>query len=386
MPEISRRIKNLKPYPFAELEKAKRAALAKGVDVIDLSIGDPDIPTPDHIVKAMQEAVARPANHRYPSSAGMMSFREAVAAWYKDRYGIGLDPATEVVSLIGSKEAVAHLPLAYVDAGDVVLCPSPGYPVYEIGTMFAGGEVFQMPLLESNDYLPDLTAIPEAMYRRAKLMWLNYPNNPTSAPATREFFAEAIEYAQKYDFLIAHDFAYSELFFDGQRPVSFLEVDGAREVGIELHSLSKSYSMTGWRIGYAVGNPKHIGALAQIKSNIDSGAFQAVQEAAIAALATDEAVLEALRKRYEARRDALYDGLTSAGFTVNKPGATFYLWCRVPGGKGTSAEYAKALMEKTGILATPGTAFGDVGEGYIRFALTVGVERIKEAVKRIQSF
>jgi LL-diaminopimelate aminotransferase len=385
MPEISRRIRNLKPYPFAELEKAKRAALAKGVDVIDLSIGDPDIPTPDHIVTAMQEAVARPANHRYPSSTGMMSFREAVAAWYRDRYGIGLDPATEVVSLIGSKEAVAHLPLAYVDAGDVVLCPSPGYPVYEIGTMFAGGEVYQMPLLESNEYLPDLTAIPEAMYRRAKLMWLNYPNNPTSAPATREFFAEAIEYARKYDFLIAHDFAYSELFFDGQRPVSFLEVEGAREVGIELHSLSKSYSMTGWRIGYAVGNPRHIGALAQIKSNIDSGAFQAVQEAAIAALATDEAVLEALRKRYEARRDALYDGLTSAGFTVNKPGATFYLWCRVPAGKGTSAEYAKALMEKTGILATPGTAFGDVGEGYIRFALTVGVERIREAVSRIKS-
>jgi len=383
MPTLANRVKDLPPYLFARIDNMKQEALKKGVDLIDLSIGDPDIQTPGHIVEAMKKAVEKPENHRYPSSSGMLSFREAAADWLKARFGVKLDPAKEVVSVIGSKEAVGHLPFAFVDPGDVVLVPTPGYPVYAIGTMFAGGQSHFMPLLEKNAYLPDFGAIPEDILKKAKLMWLNYPNNPTSALATREMFIEAIEIARKYDIVIAHDSAYSELYFDGRRPMSFLEIEGAMDVGIEIHSLSKTYNMTGWRIGFAAGNSEIIGALANIKSNLDSGAFQAIQEASIAAFNTDESVLEDLRKTYEARRDALYDGLTAAGFSVNKPGATFYLWCRVPEGFD-SAGYSAHLLEKAGILATPGNGFGEPGEGYIRFALTVGVERIKEAVERIK--
>ena len=383
MPTLANRVKDLPPYLFARIDNMKQEALKKGVDLIDLSIGDPDIQTPGHIVEAMKKAVEKPENHRYPSSSGMLSFREAAADWLKARFGVKLDPVKEVVSVIGSKEAVGHLPFAFVDPGDVVLVPTPGYPVYAIGTMFAGGQSHFMPLLEKNAYLPDFGAIPEDILKKAKLMWLNYPNNPTSALATREMFIEAIEIARKYDIVIAHDSAYSELYFDGRRPMSFLEIEGAMDVGIEIHSLSKTYNMTGWRIGFAAGNSEIIGALANIKSNLDSGAFQAIQEASIAAFNTDESVLEDLRKTYEARRDALYDGLTAAGFSVNKPGATFYLWCRVPEGFD-SAGYSAHLLEKAGILATPGNGFGEPGEGYIRFALTVGVERIKEAVERIK--
>jgi LL-diaminopimelate aminotransferase len=383
MPTLAQRVKDLPPYLFARIDDMKQEALKKGVDLIDLSIGDPDIPTPGHIVEAMKRAVEKPEHHRYPSSSGMLSFREAAAGWLKARFGVKADPAREVVSVIGSKEAVGHLPLAYVDPGDVVLVPTPGYPVYAIGTIFAGGQSHFMPLLEKNSYLPDFGAIPEDVLKKAKLMWLNYPNNPTAAPATREMFLEAIELAGKYDIVIAHDSAYSELYFDGNRPMSFLEMEGAMDVGMEIHSLSKTYNMTGWRIGFAAGNSEVIGALANIKSNLDSGAFQAIQEASIAAFETDESVLSGLRKTYEARRDALYDGLIAAGFSVNKPGATFYLWCRVPEGFDSSG-YAAHLLDKAGVLATPGNGFGEPGEGYIRFALTVGVDRIKEAVERIK--
>jgi len=383
MPTLAQRVKDLPPYLFARIDTMKQEALKKGVDLIDMSIGDPDIPTPVHIVEAMKKAVEKPEHHRYPSSKGMASFREAAARWMNKRFGIKLDPASEVVSVIGSKEAVGHLPLAFVDPGDVVLVPTPGYPVYAIGTLFAGGQSHFMPLLEKNAFLPDFSDIPEEVLKQSKLMWLNYPNNPTAAPATRELFLEAIELARKYDFIIAHDSAYSELYFDGKKPMSFLEVEGAKDMGIEIHSLSKTYNMTGWRIGFAAGNREVIGALANIKSNLDSGVFQAVQEASIAAFETDDKVLVDLRKTYEARRDALYDGLVNAGFSVNKPGATFYLWCRVPEGFD-SAGYSSHLLEKAGVLATPGNGFGEPGEGYIRFALTVGVERIKEAVERIK--
>lgn len=382
MASLAQRVKNLPPYLFARIDEMKQNALAEGVDLIDLSIGDPDIPTPEHIVQSLQRAVEDPAHHRYPSSSGMLSFRKAAADWMERRFGVKLDPAKEVVSVIGSKEAVGHLPLAFVDPGDVVLVPTPGYPVYAIGTLFAGGESHFMPLLEENGYLPVLGDIPEDILTRARIMWLNYPNNPTSARATKEFFADAIALARKYDFIIAHDSAYSELYFDGEKPISFLEVEGARDVGIEIHSLSKTYNMTGWRIGFAVGNRDVIGALANIKSNLDSGVFEAVQEAAITAFETEESVLEKLRKTYEARRDALYDGLVDAGLSVNKPGATFYLWCRVPEGFDSSG-FAAHLLDKAGVLATPGNGFGEPGEGYIRFALTVGVERIKEAAARI---
>ncbi|MCK4910870.1 MAG: LL-diaminopimelate aminotransferase [Thermodesulfovibrionales bacterium] len=384
MPELSDRVKNLQPYPFVVIEQKKREALAKGVDLIDLSIGDPDLATPEFIVESLRKAAGIPDNHHYPSSAGMMSFREAVARWYDRRSSIKLDPASEVVSLIGSKEAVGHMPLAYINPGDVVLVPSPGYPVYEIGTMFAGGACHFMPLTAGNGFLPDLDAIPADVCKRARLMWLNYPNNPTAALAPREFFEKAIGFAKEHDIIIVHDAAYSEMYFDGNKPLSFLEVDGAREVGIEMHSLSKTYNMTGWRIGYAVGNSDIIAGLAKIKSNLDSGVFQAVQEAAITALDSDESVLDGIRKTYQARRDAMYDGLHGAGFEVNRPGATFYLWMKVPGGQ-SSAGYAAVVLEKAGVLATPGSGFGGPGEGYIRFALTDGVERIKEAVERIKA-
>jgi LL-diaminopimelate aminotransferase len=383
MPTLAQRVKDLPPYLFERIDAMKQDALEKGVDLIDLSIGDPDIPTPGHIVEAMKKAVENHEHHHYPSSSGMISFREAAAGWLKTRFGIKVDPAKELVSVIGSKEAVGHLPLAYVNPGDVVLVPTPGYPVYAIGTLFAGGQSHFMPLLEKNAYLPDFGAIPEDVLKKAKLMWLNYPNNPTAAPATREMFLDAIELARKYDIVIAHDSAYSELYFDGNRPMSFLEIEGAMDVGIEIHSLSKTYNMTGWRIGFVAGNSKIIGGLANIKSNLDSGVFQAIQEASIAAFQTKEDVLEELRNTYEARRDTLHDGLRSAGLSVNKPEATFYLWCRVPEGFD-SAGYSTHLLEKAGVLATPGNGFGEPGEGYIRFALTVGVERIKEAVERIK--
>jgi LL-diaminopimelate aminotransferase len=382
--ELADRVKNLPPYLFAAIDQMKQEALAKGADVIDLSIGDPDIPTPEHIVKAMQAAVARPEHHQYPSYEGMFSFRTAVAEWYKARFNVQLDPKTEVLSLIGSKEGIGHITLAFVNPGDVVLVPSPGYPVYPVGTLFAGGISYLMPLLEKNAYLPDFKAIPEDVLKRAKLMYLNYPNNPTSAAAPREFYEEAIALAKKYDIIICHDAAYSEVYFDNKKPISFLELDGAKEVGIEFHSLSKTYNMTGWRIGFAVGNAAVVAGLGKIKSNLDSGVFQAVQEAAIAALKTDDAVLAKLRGIFQERRDVMFAGLTGLGLKVQKPQASFYLWAKVPEGY-TSASFVAHLLEKAEVLCTPGVGFGAPGEGYIRFALTKDVTRIKEAVERIKA-
>lgn len=383
MAVLADRVKNLPPYLFARIDEMKRETLKKGVDLIDLSIGDPDIPTPSHIVKAMQRAVENPEHHRYPSSNGMLSYRQAVSDWYKRRFDVSVNPEGEVISLIGSKEGVGHLPFAFINPGDVVLVPSPGYPVYNIGTLFAGGHSHFMPLRDENDFLPDFRAIPEDMLRRAKLMWINYPNNPTGATTGREFYEEAIALAKKYDIIICHDAAYSEVYYDGQRPMSFLQIPGAMEVGIEMHSLSKTYNMTGWRIGYAVGNRAVIDGLARIKSNMDSGAFQAVQEASIAALASGEDVLADIRATYQARRDALYDGLTSAGLSMRKPKATFYMWVKVPAGFDSSS-FASHVLERAGVLITPGNGFGDPGEGYVRFALTVPVARIKEAAERIR--
>ena len=381
---LARRLEALPPYLFAEIDRMKTEALARGVDLIDLSIGDPDSPTPEHIVQAMQSAVAEPGLHHYPSSAGMPGFREAVAEWFNARFGVELSASDEVISLIGSKEGVGHLPLAFVDPGDVVLVPSPGYPVYAIGTLFAGGEVHEMPLTEQNGFLPDLDAIAEDVLKRTKLMFLNYPNNPTAAVATEDFFGRVVELAKKHGFIVAHDAAYSEIYFGDKRPISFLEVPGAREVGIELHSLSKTYNMTGWRIGYAVGNRDVVAGLAKIKSNLDSGVFQAVQQAAIAALRTPPALLDDIRQRYRARRDALAEGLTRAGLDVTPPDATFYFWCRVPEGfSSSSSEFTSFVLERAGVLTTPGSGFGAPGEGFVRFALTVSVERTREAAQRI---
>ncbi|MBF0556401.1 MAG: LL-diaminopimelate aminotransferase [Nitrospirae bacterium] len=381
--ELAGRVKHLPPYLFDKIDKLKRHARAKGVDLIDLSIGDPDIPTPAHIVEALQAAARKPEHHRYPAYEGMLAYREAVASWYLKRFGVTLDPGTEVLSLIGSKEGIGHLPLAYVNPGDVVLCPSPGYPVYSVGTMFAGGEPYLMPLREENSYFPDFSAIPDNVLKRTKLMFLNYPNNPTSAVCSRGQFMEAIELAHRYNFIICHDAAYSEVYFDDKKPMSFLEIDGAKDVAVELHSLSKTYNMTGWRIGFAVGNADIIFGLGKIKTNLDSGVFQAVQEAAVAAIETDDAVLAPLRDTYRARRDALYDGLKAIGIEAMRPEATFYLWAKVPAGFN-SESFAVHLLENAGISATPGNGFGTAGEGYIRFALTVNVERMKEAVERMR--
>jgi LL-diaminopimelate aminotransferase len=383
MTVLASRIRNLPPYLFARIEQVKADVLKRGVDLIDLSIGDPDVPTFPHIVEAMKKALDNPANHRYPSSAGMPDFREAVARWYRRRFNVTVDPGGQVLSLIGSKEGVGHLPLAFIDPGDVVLVPDPGYPVYAIGTLLAGGKSHAMPLREENGFLPDLKSIPAEVLGRTKIMWLNYPNNPTAAVAGRDFFEEAIAMAKEHDFIICHDAAYSEMYFDGQKPLSFLEVPGALDVGVEIHSLSKTYNMTGWRVGHAVGNAEIIGGLGKVKSNLDSGAFQAIQEAAIAALETGEDVLDELRGMYQQRRDALYEGLREAGLRVTKPGATFYLWTRVPDGFD-SAGFAEHLLERAAVLATPGSGFGGPGEGFIRFALTVDVGRIREAAERIK--
>ncbi len=380
---LADRIRNLPPYLFAEIDRLKGEALKKGTDVIDLSIGDPDLPTPDHIVEAMREAVQKPEHHRYPSYAGMLSFRKAVSDWYKKRFKIDLKPETEVLSLIGSKEGIGHIPLAFIDPEDVVLCPSPGYPVYSISTLFAGGEPYFMPLKEENGFLPDFSSIPEDILNRANLMFLNYPNNPTSAIADVKFFEETIELAKKHNIIICHDAAYSELYYDNEKPVSFMEIEGAKDVGIECHSLSKTYNMTGWRIGFAVGNSEVIAGLGKIKTNIDSGVFQAIQEAGIVALNSDESTLDEIRRTYQERRDSLYDGLINIGLKSIKPMATFYLWTIIPDGY-SSTDFTRLLLEKAGVLGTPGNGFGEPGEGYIRFALTASVKRINEAVERIR--
>lgn len=381
--EMATRVKNLPPYLFAAIDMMKQEAKAKGVDLIDMSIGDPDIPTPNHIVEAMKTALAKPEHHRYPSYDGMLSFREAVAAWYKRRFNVTLSAGNEVLSLIGSKEGIGHIPLAFVNPGDTVLVPSPGYPVYPVSTLFAGGESFIMPLIEENNFLPDLTSIPEKVLKNTKLMFINYPNNPTSATAPKSFYEDVIALARKFKFIVCHDAAYSEIYFDNEKPMSFLEVDGAKDVGIEFHSLSKTYNMTGWRIGFAVGNSDVLTGLGKIKSNLDSGVFQAVQEASITALETDDSVLADIRNIYQERRDILYQGLKDLGIKSSKPTSSFYLWARVPDGFDSSSLVAH-LLEKAGVLTTPGNGFGAPGEGFVRFALTVSAERTKEAVERIK--
>jgi LL-diaminopimelate aminotransferase len=380
--ELSNRVKNLPPYLFATIDKIKQEALAKGVDLIDMSIGDPDIPTPKHIVDAMKKAVENPAHHRYPSYEGMLPFREAVSDWYKKRFNVSLNPGDEVLSLIGSKEGIGHIPLAFVNPGDIVLVPTPGYPVYPVGTSFAGGESYFMPLKEENNFLPDLKAIPEAVLNKAKLMFINYPNNPTSVSASEDFYKEVVSLAEKYNIIVCHDAAYSEVYYDNQKPLSFLEIKGAKDVGIEFHSLSKTYNMTGWRIGFAVGNKDILAGLGKIKTNLDSGVFQAVQEASITALQTDDKILSKIREIYQERRDILYTGLKQLGMNLIKPKATFYLWAKTPSGFD-SLGFVMHLLNKTGVLTTPGNGFGKYGEGYIRFALTVTAEKTKQAIERI---
>jgi len=375
------RIKNLPPYLFADLDRKRDEVSSRGVDIIDLGVGDPDTPTPEHIIKVLQREAADPKNHRYPSYIGLPEFRKAVAEWYGKRFGVELDPAGEVISLIGAKEGIAHFPYAFIGPGDVALVPSPAYPVYSIGTKFAGGEPWIMPLKSENGFLPDLDAIPSEVAARAKIMFLNYPNNPTGAVADRVFFGKLVDFAKKNEIIVAHDAPYSEIYYEDP-PVSFLEAPGAREVGIEFHSLSKTYNMTGWRIGFAVGNSEVIAALGKVKTNIDSGLFEAIQRAGIEALSGDQSCTDRMRRMYRERRDVLVGGMQAAGIDVKPPKATFYVFAPTPGGM-PSAEFCGKLLEKTGVLTTPGSGFGDAGEGYFRAALTVDADRLKEAADRI---
>ena len=381
--ERAERIKNLPPYLFASIDKMKQEAIKKGIDIINLGIGDPDIPTPPNIVKRLQEAVKNEKYHQYPSYEGLLIFRQAVADWYKNRFNVKLNPEDEVLTLIGSKEGIGHFPFAYINSGDIALVPSPAYPVYSAGTLFAGGQPFIMPLKKENNFLPDLDAIPKDIAKKAKLMFINYPNNPTSAIAEKDFYNRVIDFAVKNNIIVAHDAAYSEIYFDNYKPMSFLEVDGAKEVGIEFHSLSKTYNMTGWRIGFAVGNREIISALGKVKSNLDSGVFEVVQEAGIEALTCDQSIVADIRKVYQERRDILVAGLRSLGIEFEIPKATFYVWLRTPKGF-TSADYTAHLLNKAGIVTTPGNGFGEDGEGYVRIALTVKKERMLEAIERMR--
>ena len=381
--EVATRIKTLPPYLFAAIDKMKQAAIARGVDIINLGIGDPDLPTPAPIIESLAQAAKNPKHHQYPSYEGMLSFRKAVADWYQRRFGVKLDAADEVLTLIGSKEGIGHIHLAFVDPGDVVLVPSPGYPVYPVGTSFCGGVSHLMPLTKANGFLPDLNAIPKEVARKAKLMWLNSPNNPTSVVMTKEYFTRVVAFAQEHQIIVCHDAAYSEIYYDGQRPASFMEVDGAKDVGVEFHSLSKTYNMTGWRLGFAVGHKEVLAGLGKVKSNLDSGVFEAVQAAGITALGLDDAVTNTIRNTYQERRDTLIPGLKQLALEVDAPPAAFYVWVAVPKGY-TSASFTAHLLEKAGIVTTPGNGFGAPGEGYIRMTVCTSKDRLAETVERIK--
>jgi LL-diaminopimelate aminotransferase len=381
--EKAKRIEQIPPYLFAEIDKKKEEMRQKGMDLIDLGIGDPDIPTPKPIIEQLKKSSENPKNHRYPSYEGMIEFRTAAAQWFERRFGVKSDPKTEVLALIGSKEGIAHIPLAFVNPGDYVLVPSPGYPVYRVSTLFAGGLPYFLPLRKENNFLPNLSKIPEEVAKKAKLLFINYPNNPTSAIAERPFFEEAVAFARRYQIIVCHDAAYSEVAFDGYRPLSFFEIEGAKEIGIEFHSLSKTFNMTGWRIGFAVGCPEIISVLGRVKTNIDSGIFQAIQEAGIVALNHFDTPIPEIIQIYEKRREVMVKGIREIGLEVEWPKATFYLWIQVPRGY-TSTQFATLLLEQGGIVATPGNGFGEAGEGYIRMALTVEETRLREAIERLK--
>lgn len=373
------RMGQLPPYLFARIDEMKAAKIRSGMDIIDLGVGDPDLPTPDHIVDALCEAARDPKNHHYPSYIGMEQYRTAVASWYRARFSVSLDAGKEVIALMGSKDGIAHIPEAFINPGDYVLVPSPGYPVYRTSTLFAEGQVFEMPLRQKNQFIPDLSAIPDRVVKAARLMFLNYPNNPTSAVTLPGFFEEAVDFARDHDLIIVHDNAYSEIAFDGYKAPSFLECDGAMEVAIEMHSLSKTYNMTGWRIGMACGNRDIIAGLSRVKTNVDSGVFDAVQKAAVTALSGPQDAVHAACRVYQERRDVLVRGLCDLGFAVDAPKATFYVWMAVD----DCMAFATRLLDEAGIVVTPGIGFGSGGDGYVRFALTRSAGRIREAVERI---
>ncbi len=378
------RIANLPPYLFAEIDRKVAIKRAEGIDVISLGIGDPDRPTPDRIVEAMGRAIHVPKNHRYPAYAGSQSYREACSGWMARRFGVAVDPDTETLALIGSKEGIAHVFLAVVDPGDVTLVPGCGYPVYLTGGILCGGETHWMPMNESNGFLADFESTPKDVLARAKMMFLSYPNNPTSAIANEEYFDRAIAFARENDLLLIHDNAYSEIGYDGYRAPSLLERPGAKDVAIELFSCSKAYNMTGWRVAFACGNAQAIKALGTVKSNIDSGVFTAVQDAAVEAYAGPQDEIDALCAMYQRRRDLVMPALGRIGIEAAVPKATIYVWAKVPSGY-TSAEFATHVLEKANVVVPAGSAYGPDGEGFVRISLTTPDDRLEEAVARIEA-
>lgn len=379
----SKKLGHIPPYIFAEIDKKKAEAIKKGIDVINLGVGDPDTPTPDWIVEEMHKAIDDPSTHDYPPYQGTQDFREASAAWLKKRYGVEADPDDEIMTLIGSKEGIAHVFFAYIDPGDYTLVPDPAYPVYRNATYLAGGTPYLMPIGPENNYLPDLDAIPEDIAKKAKLIFLNYPNNPTGAVATKEYFEKVLEFAKKYDILICHDQAYCDMTYDGYVAPSFLEIPGAKERTIEFFSHSKTYNMTGWRVGFAVGGKEPMKALSVIKNNIDSGVFKAIQRAGIMAYNLSDEKLAEINKMYKARRDIVVQGLREMGWEFEMPVATFYIWLPVPKNM-SSVEFAELMLEKAHIIVPPGNGYGPNGEGFFRIALTVNEDRLKEAIQRMK--
>ncbi len=380
---VSERLEKIPPYLFAEIDRKIAEAKAKGADVISLGIGDPDTPTLPPVVEAMHKAIDNPANHDYPPYNGTVAFRKAACDWMHKRFGVELDPDTEMLANIGSKEAIAHVFFAFVDKGDYTLIPDPGYPVYKNATIFAGGTPFAMPLLEENGYLPDFDKIPEDVAKKSKLMFLNYPNNPTGAVCDLEFLKKAVDYCKKYDILLCFDQAYCEMTYDGYVAPSVLQVEGGKDVALEFYSHSKSYNMTGWRVGWVCGNKDAVKALGTIKNNIDSGTFKAIQDAAIAAFNADQSYIDNLNKMYQERRDAAEEGLRELGWNIKPSKATFYLWLPVPKGM-TSEEFVTLMLEKANVVVPPGNGYGKYGEGYFRVALTKDVETIKKCIQRMK--
>ncbi len=380
--QVTRRLAQLPPYLFARIDQIKQEEIKKGRKLIALGIGDPDLPTPEFIIQRLEKAARNPENHQYPSYWGMGEFRRAAARFMERRFGVKVDADRETLALIGSKEGIAHIPLAFVNPGEATLVPDPGYPVYHSATLFADGVPLHFQLREENDFLPDFAQLEQLVKKgpRVRLLFLNYPNNPTGATATRELFQEVVSFAKKHEILVCHDNAYSELFFDGEAQPSFLEVPGAKDVGIEFHSLSKTFNMTGWRVGFAVGNPKMIEALARVKTNIDSGIFNACQEAGIEALDHYEPFCTELRSIYQKRRDILVPAIQDSGLKCRVPKATFYVWARLPAGV-KSEDYVLDLIRSRGVVSTPGTGFGSAGEGFVRFTLCSDIEVLKQVAK-----
>jgi LL-diaminopimelate aminotransferase len=379
---LSKRIADLPPYLFVQISKKIAAKKAKGEEVISFGIGDPDIPTPKPIIDELCRTAREPANHRYPESEGLPELRQAIADWYQKRFGVYFDPEKEVLPLIGAKEGIAHIALCFIDPGDIALVPDPGYPVYSIGTNLCGGNPYYLPLNEKNKYLPDLETVPSDILKKTKLLWLNYPNNPTGAVANLEYFNKAVEFARKNNIAICHDGPYTEVAYDGYKPVSFMQAQGAKDVAMEFHSLSKSYNMTGWRIGMAVGNSQMINALRVIKSNLDSGIPQAIQYMAIAALSGNQDVIGEHNEIYQKRRDKVIKTLKSIGIKSNIPKASLYVWAKCPDGY-KSAEFAEDLLEQVGVVVTPGNGYGPTGEGYFRISLTISDAMLDKGIAKL---